>query len=52
MSVRPYKPAWSFYDAADYVINNKGSMFDPAVVAVFEKKLTKIKEVADKYKDN
>lgn len=35
-SPRPYKAAWSFADAARYVTDNAGQLFDPAVTAAFE----------------
>jgi len=51
MSVRPYKDAWSFEDSKNYIIENKGIMFDPKIVDVFEKKLDVFEKIFEEYKD-
>ncbi len=32
---RPYKPAWSFKETAEYIISQRGTQFDPDVVDAF-----------------
>lgn len=51
LSVRPYKKAWSFDDAKNYIIQNSGIMFDPSVVKVFEHNLQEINSIFMEYKD-
>ncbi|UIP29728.1 HD-GYP domain-containing protein [Photobacterium sp. TLY01] len=36
-SQRPYKPAWSVEDAADYIREQSGTHFDPALVDAFHR---------------
>ena len=38
-SVRPYKPAWSFQDALQYIRAESGRHFDPACVRAFESRI-------------
>lgn len=44
-SVRPYKKAWSFQNALDYVQANSGKHFDPDCVRAFEKQVDGIAQV-------
>ncbi len=44
-SVRPYKKAWSFQDALDYVQANSGKHFDPDCVRAFEKRIDGVAQV-------
>ena len=50
-SVRPYKKAWSFQDALQYVRSESGKHFDPACVSAFENRLDAVaaimKELGD-----
>ncbi len=46
LSQRSYKQAWTYEDAASYIVSGKGTLFDPAVVEAFtqcSKKLYDIK---------
>ena len=51
LSARPYKKAWSFEDAAGYIMDNGGTMFDPDVVKIFGEKLEDIRTIFEEYKD-
>ncbi|QSR34604.1 two-component system response regulator [Marinobacterium iners] len=48
-SDRPYKRAWSFDEATDYIRTNAGSHFDPQVVKCFLSVLGEVKQI---YKTN
>jgi putative two-component system response regulator len=37
VSARTYKPAWSIDDAVEYIDDARGVLFDPAVVAAFQR---------------
>lgn len=50
-TIRPYKQAWPFEEAHDYLCNNAGSHFDPACVAAFGAALADIREVYNVYRD-
>jgi two-component system response regulator RpfG len=39
MSSRPYKRAWSFQEALDYLKSESGGHFDPACVRAFERRI-------------
>jgi HD-GYP domain-containing protein (c-di-GMP phosphodiesterase class II) len=39
ISPRPYRPAWSPEQAAEYIVDHAGILFDPEVVAAFERVL-------------
>lgn len=39
MSARPYKRAWSFQEALDYLRSESGGHFDPACVRAFERRI-------------
>jgi len=40
-SNRPYRPAWSAEDARQYILDQSGRHFDPRVVEVFERMLSR-----------
>ncbi len=44
-SVRPYKQAWSFQQALDYVKTSSGSHFDPDCVRAFEMRLDAVAQI-------
>ncbi len=44
---RSYKEAWSFEDAASYIIGLKGSKFDPRFITIFEENLEVFKEIIE-----
>ncbi|WP_415903796.1 HD domain-containing phosphohydrolase [Neptuniibacter sp. QD48_55] len=51
VSERPYKQAWSYKEAADYIVKESGKAFDPKLILVFQQHLDDIihiqKELAD-----
>ena len=47
---RVYKEAWSFNDAASYVIGLAGSKFDPRLIELFKDNLEVFKEIFDSEK--
>ncbi|MGD9971409.1 MAG: HD domain-containing phosphohydrolase [Sulfuricurvum sp.] len=50
-SRRPYKEAWSFDDAARYLIDQKGKHFDGELVDAFLSETGRIKQIMEQYKD-
>lgn len=46
MSVRPYKPAWPFDTAVDYIRAQAGIQFDPVCVTAFLNEVERIREFA------
>lgn len=44
-SIRPYKKAWSFQNALEYVQMNSGKHFDPDCVRAFEKRVDGVAQV-------
>jgi len=50
-SVRPYKEAWDFDDAVNYINENSGKHFDPMLVDCFMQCRDQIKEITDKFRD-
>lgn len=51
VSERPYKVAWPFQDAIDYIRKQSGSHFDPECVDAFIESLDKIKAIQAEYAD-
>jgi response regulator RpfG family c-di-GMP phosphodiesterase len=51
MTKRPYKKPWTFEEALEYVIEQKGKHFDPLLVDHFTKNIKRIKKVANIFKD-
>lgn len=50
-SPRPYKESWSFNDSFNYIIEHKGSHFDPKCVDNFVASKSEITEIFSKYRD-
>ncbi len=50
-SERPYKRAWQLEDAVNFIRQQSGKHFDPAIVAAFVEHLDKFVEVQHRYKD-
>lgn len=50
-SVRPYKKAWSFQDALEYVQTNSGKHFDPDCVHGFVKRVDAVAQVMQELSD-
>ena len=50
-SVRPYKTAWSFDEAIDFLTQNAGKHFDPALVALFTVDLDEVHAIHTQYQD-
>jgi putative two-component system response regulator len=48
-SIRPYKRAWSEEDAVDYLVQQKGKHFDPALVDLFVGQLPAIRTVRERW---
>lgn len=48
-SVRPYKRAWSFDDAIDYITTESGKAFDPVLVSLFLKRIREFAEIQARY---
>jgi putative two-component system response regulator len=48
-SVRPYKRAWSEEEAVDYLLQQKGRHFDPALVDLFVAQLPAIRTVRERW---
>ncbi|MEA3371488.1 MAG: response regulator [Campylobacterota bacterium] len=44
---RIYKDSWSFEQAATYIVEHKGTQFDPYLVELFEEHLYKFKEIIE-----
>ncbi|WP_428740002.1 HD-GYP domain-containing protein, partial [Sulfurimonas sp.] len=42
---RVYKEAWSFNDSVTYILDKKGTQFDPYLVELFEQNLSKFEEI-------
>lgn len=48
---RPYKKPWSIDDATSYIAQEAGNAFDPALINVFQRNLTSIKDVCVRFAD-
>ncbi len=51
MSKRPYKAAWSLEKTLEYIHNEAGKKFDPAVVQAFEEALPEILRIRELYRE-
>ena len=51
-SVRPYKKAWSFQSALEYVQANSGKHFDPDCVRAFEKRVDAVAQTMQELGDS
>ena len=49
LSKRPYKEPWTVEKATDYICENSGTQFDPAVVEAFKKALPELVALRNKY---
>lgn len=47
ISERPYKSAWPLEKAADFIVQNAGTMFDPAVVRAFQNRKPRIIRIVE-----
>lgn len=52
LSKRPYKESWSFQQAVDYIITQKGQHFDPEIVDIFLDKQAEIKKIFEHFKES
>ena len=50
-SVRPYKQAWSFDEAIDYLHQNTGKHFDPVLIDLFTVDLDEVHAIHIQYQD-
>ncbi len=50
-SIRPYKGAWSFENAVDLLIDEKGNHFDPKLIDIFLENIDSIKEIYLKFQE-
>lgn len=50
-SVRPYKSAWSFESAVDYILVRSATQFDPTLIQAFKRALPGIVEAKVRYPD-
>ena len=48
-SKRPYKEAWSVENSVNYIRNERGSHFDPALVDAFLKVIPEICKIKDEF---
>jgi len=48
---RPYKPAWSVPDAADYLEREAGKHFDPACIDAFMTRMDDVLHINSEYRD-
>ncbi len=51
ISKRPYKQAWQPDEAFEYIVSNKGRLFDPELVSVFSHSREKILSVMNKFQN-
>lgn len=51
-SVRPYKKAWTFQHALEYVQSNSGKHFDPDCVRAFEKRVDAVAQIMQELGDS
>ncbi len=50
-TIRPYKKAWDVVDAVDFIVNNAGTHFDPALAVLFQGILPEILIIRDQFPD-
>ncbi len=51
-SVRPYKKAWSFEEALEFVKKERGEHFDPKIVDIFVNNIDEIREIYDTFQEH
>jgi putative two-component system response regulator len=52
VSIRPYKNAWSFDDAVEFLEQESGGHFDPKLVVLFIENIEKIKDIYDQFQES
>jgi putative two-component system response regulator len=50
-AIRPYKKAWDVNEAADFILKNAGTHFDPALAALFIQTLPELLEIRAEFPD-
>lgn len=50
-SHRPYKEAWSFENATDFLIKEKGEHFDPKIVDLFIENINEVQNIYDSFQE-
>jgi len=50
-SQRPYKKAWTFEEASDFIIEQKNKHFDPVLVDLFVENIVLFREIYNNFKD-
>ena len=50
-SHRPYKEAWSFQDAVDFLLKEKGEHFDPKIVDLFIENIDEVQNIYDSFQE-
>lgn len=48
-SIRPYKRAWSFEEAIELIVKEKGEHFDPDLVDLFIENIDRVREIYQKF---
>ena len=51
-STRPYKRAWSFDEAVDYIVGESGKCFDPTIVSLFFEVVPQFADIRRRYAEN
>jgi len=51
-TIRPYKKAWEVSDAADFILKNSGSHFDPKLALLFVQALPEMLVIRAQFPDN
>jgi len=51
ISVRPYKKAWSFAEAKNYLIEEKDKQFDPKLVDLFIDSMDEVRDIFDRFQE-
>jgi len=51
-SVRPYKKPWSFEDAMDLIVKEKGEHFDPVLADLFIQNTAHVREIFEQFKED
>ena len=51
-SKRVYKDAWSFEEATEYVISQKGKMFEPRLIELFAENIEQFKDIYEDLRDH
>ncbi|WP_108061497.1 response regulator [Poseidonibacter lekithochrous] len=50
-SHRPYKKAWSFQDAVDFLVKEKSEHFDPKIVDLFIDNINEVQNIYDSFQE-